>query len=305
MENLGKKAESLISLKEKGIFQQGLVILPELPEYSELEERMKLEGFLDGEDLAVRFSSPEKNINLPRSIILDSFEKIHEFIKNNIEEKTAAIVHRFAIPEFSGTIIKIGDKSYISLINGAWETSSSKSCDNIIVSNKVAKIQFDPKEKECLFVNRDKLERKPVMNGKETLSKKIADILKKIGELSLEQNILYEFILTPEKDLVIMEFKESTNFNEFNFEQNSKRIFKIESFEDITSWDKKTDLLISVPLGRDEDLEFIKLIEKIKPHKEKVFVSYGITSHPCILLRENGIGTFPESEDKEIFEIEL
>lgn len=302
---IGKKAESLLSLKEKGLFNENLLILSELPKKQEFFKLLLSNKFTSGSNLAVRFSSPSKTINLPRSIILDSFDKVYEFIESNINGDLTTIIHDFVTPEFSGSLIKKNNKIYLSLIHGVWESESSKSCDNIIISKNNAKIFLNPEEKECLFVNKEKLDKKTIQSNEQEITRIIKELYSQIKELDFKEGILYEFIISQDNNLTIMEYKQVENFNEFDGDLNVFDFFEISKYSDIKKWDKVRDLVLSVPVTRENDLEFIKMIEEIKKLKDKVYVTYGLCSHPSILLREFGINVIPFNEKRKIIEIEL
>jgi hypothetical protein len=283
----GKKAESLLFLKEKGFFNSPLLILKKLPRIEEFKDILKLEGFKDGEELAVRFSSSDV-CNLPRSIILESFEQVYKFVQENIQEGIFPIIHKFFMPAFSGTLLKLNNEIKIDLINGAWEPDSANNCDFLIIKDEAAKIYFLDKEKECLFVNKNKLERRKIKNSKEEIIEIFKIILSKLETFNFEQGFLYEFIITPERDFVIMEFKDFKQ-DKANYNLNQLDLHEISEVKDLESWNKKKDILLSMIVERENELDFFKVIEKIKKHKDKVYVNYGLCSHPCIILREFGI----------------
>lgn len=67
----------------------------------------------------------------------------------------------------------------------------------------------------------------------------------------------------------------------------------IYSTEDFTSW-KGGDVLLKIDLKRGEEGLLAEYIPFFKAHDCKVYVQFGILSHPAILLREMGIRVFPE-----------
>lgn len=303
MKDIGQKAKSLQELKKENLFPKRLIILPELPMKEEFLAIIAKEGFKEGEDMAVRFSSSSKTKNLPRSIVIKNIEEIYEFIKNNINEELTAIIQDFVFPEFSGSLLRKGEEIHMNLINGAWESGSSENCDHIKISKDKAEIKYNPEEKECLFVDGKELSRRNIKNEKKDIERVIKELFEKIKDLKFEEEILYEFILTPNKDFVVMEFKKG-----INFEETTKKlgdIFEVKKVEDIKRWDRKKDLLLSITIDRENDIELIKLIEEIKPHKKEVFITYGLLSHPAIVLREFGIKTIPYENKFATIEIEL
>src|SRR3989338_4974634 len=65
-------------------------------------------------------------------------------------------------------------------------------------------------------------------------------------------------------------------------------IFELKTPHDIKRWDKKQQLLISIPATVDRADALMKVITEIKKYTDSVYISYGILSHPAILLREFG-----------------
>lgn len=303
MKDIGQKAKSLLELKKKNLFPKRIVIIPELPRKEDFFKLIFNEGFKEGEDIAVRFSSPSKTKNLPRSIVIKEIEEAYEFIEKNINEDLTAIVQDFVFPEFSGSLLKSRGTIYINLINGAWESGSSENCDHIRIDQSKIIIKYNSEEKECLFVEGKELNRRLIKNEREEIEKVVKEISKKVRDLNLDEDILYEFILTPTKDFVVMEFKKGINFE--GKTKISEDLFEIKNSEDIFRWDKKKDLLISMTINRENDLDLIKIIEEIKPYKKEVFVTYGLLSHPAIVLREFGIKTIPYENKLTTIEIDL
>lgn len=299
----GEKANSLLELKKKGLFGQNLFVLENLPEKKEFFKKMIEEGFEEGQDIAVRFSSPQKTINLPRSIILNSFESVYTFITKSCIASLFPIVHNFVTPEFEGSLIKHKDKIYVNFTNGTWEQQSSKNCDTLVIEGKKTKVWFYPNEKDCLFVAKDKLINKKVKNSKKEIVDVSQTILKKIKSLQFEENILYEFILTFKKDFVIMEYKNWENFSEPSFLDSEKNLFVVEKIQDLEKWDGIQNIFLDLFITRENDRDLFKAIELIKPIKNFVYASYGICSHPAIILREFGIEMVPYQNDYEYFEL--
>jgi hypothetical protein len=208
------------------------------------------------------------------------------------------------IPKFSGTLTKNNNQIYISLINGAWEISSSKNCDEITILGDKAKILFNPHKKECLFVNKDKLEKKIIQNNEDNLIKVVKTIFEKLNNLNLKENLFYEFIVSEDNNLTIMEYKD-LSFNIPSFSNEINDYFEIKEYGDIDKWDKHKDIVLSLIIEREEDEKFLKIAEYIKRFKDKVYVKYGLCSHPAILLREEGLMVVPFNQKFQVLEISL
>ncbi|MFA7244536.1 MAG: hypothetical protein WC080_04610 [Patescibacteria group bacterium] len=306
MKKLGQKAESLTELKKKGLFKQNLLILRNLPPKDKLFAELLDAGFTNGDRMGVRFSSANRTINLPRSVIIKSFEEIYQFISEKITPKLVAIVQGFVTAKYSGTFVKNSGIYYMSIINGVWESESAKSCDNVIISGSKAKMQISVAPKTCLFENGSVLEKRIVRNNPEDLIADIKNLWQKIKKFDWDDDILYEFFIMPDGNFTIMEFKKTCHFSNFNFDSDKHNLFEVESFADLRSWNGKQDILLLTTLARgDDETEFFRIINKIKEHKNLVYVKYGICSHPAIILREQGLKAVPYSPSFKIFEEEI
>jgi hypothetical protein len=302
--SIGKKAKSLLVLKQSGLFNKNLLIVPILKEKEMFIDLLKSNGFIDGSEMAVRFSSDSNNINLPRSIILESFNGVYSFIKKNITDKLTAIVHDFIIPKIGGVLIKKNNKIYLEFVNGAWETESAHNCYKTIIFDNKIRIIFDSKPKECLFVNKDKLDKRVIQNTQEEVLDLVRKIYSKIKNLHFTEGLLYEFIIDYDDSFNAIEFLSLDNFSELEF-VSPDHYFEIKDYKDFDNWDKKTNLLISIHLKRESDEEFLILADKIKRHSDKVYVNYGLCSHPSILLREAGLEVYPFTLGHKIIDIDL
>ncbi|VVB80056.1 Uncharacterised protein [uncultured archaeon] len=304
MKDLGKKAEGIRRLKERGLFTRRLLFFTELPSEEDFKKRLGQEGFKDGDHIAVRFSSPKEAIHLPRSVLIESIDRAYKFLKENMGEDLVAIIHDFITPEFSGAIFMKGKKIYVNLLPGAWESLHAKSCDQILFEGNSATAWFSPNKKEALFVDGERLIKKEVEIPREKFLELISFIYDRIKNLNLEEKTLYEFMLTKDKELQVVEAKSKDDFDFSEF-GGKEEVHEVSTPGDIEKWNNKQEILLSVPLDRHDDLVLHQLIEKIKPHKDKVYVRYGICSHPCIVLREFGIKTIPYNEDIEVLEVDL
>ena len=81
----------------------------------------------------------------------------------------------------------------------------------------------------------------------------------------------------------------------------SKSFYEITSINDLEVGDKKKDILINIPCDIDRAENLLKIIQKLKRKIRvlvinKVYVRYGLLSHPSILLREAGFKVCKLSE---------
>jgi len=67
----------------------------------------------------------------------------------------------------------------------------------------------------------------------------------------------------------------------------------INTIEDLRQWNGEGDLLLKLNMKRGEEELLREYIPHLKKAEGKVFVEFGILSHPAILLRELGVNVAP------------
>lgn len=71
------------------------------------------------------------------------------------------------------------------------------------------------------------------------------------------------------------------------------KLHRIASLGDIEDWDGVSSILFEPSLARGEEIFLVEFIPFLKQAKVPVYVSFGILSHPAIMLREFGIEPQP------------
>ncbi len=74
--------------------------------------------------------------------------------------------------------------------------------------------------------------------------------------------------------------------------EDEENLTVISSREDLLRWDGG-NILLKIDLKRGEEVLMKEYVSFLKKSNVKVFVSFGILSHPSILLREMGIEVYP------------
>ncbi len=289
---IGIKAYTLKLLKEKGIFKENLYISPSLPSKEKFIKDLENSGFEDGDELSCRFSHPTKTIHLPRTIA-NSFDKAYEFYLKNIRKDLTILIHNLMHAKYAGTISKIKEGLLLEFIEGDWNADYSLNMDSAIFGEGESIWYLYQKERKVPYVVEGCVKYKTIYPVKDDLAKKIfRNFLPKInivrGILSDSYNSL---------ELLIDEDGSFYPLKLLNIEHLSKNVVfeKVEDFYeiktpyDLKKWDKRTKLLISIPANFDKADALIKVISKVKKYTDSVYISYGILSHPAILMREAGL----------------
>jgi len=304
------KAESLIFLKSLGLAPEPLLIFDRLPLKDNLFTELKKAGFYEGQEITVRFAFPQI-MEMPRSVILKSFNEVDAFIKKYFRKSSLIIIHPFVRALYVGTLYFAGQKIFINIIkSGIWEPSVAKNCDIFIFEKDKVVIYRYKKPRITYWPQGRRLEKKIInpLDKKEieNLSKiffQNKDILFSIKKFP---KMILEFIITPAQKLIGMELEYPKGKNLFIPPQSPSENLKIiKRYKDIEKWDRQKDLLLSITVFRRDRDKFLDLVKKIKPFKKEVFVEYGLLSHPAILLREQGINTKPYMADYEIIKHQI
>jgi hypothetical protein len=302
------KAESLLFLKSIGLAPEPLLILQKLPKKEIFFDDLRKNGFKNGQEIGVRFSYTGI-MEVPRSMGLFSFDEVYDFLKKYFRKGSAIIIHPFIKASYVGTLYFYENKLLINIIkSGIWEPMVGKNCDIFLIDDKKSKC-FRYKKLRIVYEPKDKKLAKKII---EPLTKQEIKKLLKIfndnqailAQLDKFPNLILEFIITPKNKILGMELEHAGK----NIDQKipkEKDLLEINRYEDIKRWDKKKNLLLTLTIFRKDKDKFLHLINKIKHYKKAVFINYGLLSHPAILLREQGIKTYPYINNYEILNYKI
>lgn len=288
---IGIKAYTLRLLKEKGIFKENLYISEKLPSEKDFIKGLEASGFKDGDELSCRFSHPTKTIHLPRTIAI-SFDEAYIFYKRNIRKDLTILIHNLMHAKYAGTITKGNGELILEFVEGDWNADYSLNMDTAIFADSVSTWYLYQSDRKVHYVDGGKVKFKIINPVSEDLAEKIfknflpkADIIK--GILSEDYNSL-ELLIDEDGKFHPLKL---LNINSLPHDTKTEvldDIYEIKTPHDLEHWDKKTKLLISIPANIDKADALMNMISKIKKYTDEVFISYGILSHPAILLREAG-----------------
>ena len=73
---------------------------------------------------------------------------------------------------------------------------------------------------------------------------------------------------------------------------SEKELTVINSLDDFSKW-KGEDILLKIDLKRGQEILLKQVVPLLRESGTKVYVEFGLLSHPAILLREFGIEVLP------------
>jgi len=292
IEKIGVKAYTLKFLKEKGIFKENLYISENLPARQKFIKDLEACGFKDGDELSCRFSHPTKTIYLPRTIA-NSFNEAYEFYKVNIRKDFIILIHNLMHAKYAGTITKVDTELFLEFVEGDWNADYSLNMDTAIFSGGESTWYLYQKIRRVPYVSEADVKYKEVRpvndNLAKTMNQKIASKINLINEiLSSEYNSL-ELLIDMDGNFQPLKLLNIRSLTRHIPTKLQDEVFEIKTPHDFIRWDKKTKLLISIPANIDKADALLSVISEIKKYTDIVYISYGILSHPAILLREAGL----------------
>lgn len=291
IKEIGIKAYSLKLLKEKHIFDEKLYISPDLPPKELFYASLIKEGFKDGDELSCRTSHPLKEVHLPRTIA-NSFDEAYEFYTKNLRRDFSIVLHTLMHAKYAGTITKADNELVFEFVEGDWNADYSLNMDTAIFNNVGSTWYLYQGKRKVPYVVGSEVKYKEIDPVKDDLAKKIFDNL--LSKLPVIKDILsgnfnsLELLIDDDGKFQALKLLNIESVSKKKPSQVLDEVFELKTQHDLVHWDKKTKLLISIPANIDRADALMNVITEVKKYTDDVYISYGILSHPAILLREAG-----------------
>ena len=293
----GLKAASLLYLKEHGFFPKKLLVLDYLPSFNEFQDLLAQSG-LSNVPFGIRFSQHNPQLCIKSKHWITDINSAYKFL-NEYSYQGVAIIQEHTDPYMMGTLYFGKDALFINIVPGTWASSACDSCDIIEIGKNIIYHKYT-KNRHALYAVEHGFEPRiapPFSQAQiEKLITLFQGLLPKLALLHKER-MMIEFIVDENYHFIAMEMKKSKQAIINDKPSSTKDLFEVNKASDLTQWDKKSDLLIAIKLGREHPPEFFSMIDIIKQHKDRVYIKYGLLSHPAILLREKGIKTIQYAQD--------
>lgn len=290
---LGLKAEAMEWFHAVGLFPKELLIIGAGERLNELEHKIEEAEYLSG-PITVRYSY-DCELGLPRYFATDKKDAF-QFIKDTYQAEWSIILHQSISVAHSYELCLSKDKCILEHVPGMWESDNKIAADlwifeqNQVTSFAVNSIRNAKYEN---FTGISYVAVEPY--GKAEIKQIALSILPYIQILrrgwSINIGTNFHFVQDETGRFFFLNHRELSSSPEWNSTRGNLTIIK--STKDFASW-KGGDVLLEINLKRGEEQLLAEYVPFLKKMRNRVYVKFGILSHPAILLREMGIHVYPE-----------
>lgn len=302
---IGMKAEAMKKFYDMGLFQKKLLILNPNKDREALMNAIRKNEEMDG-PITVRYSWNQE-LGLPRYFAKDKRDA-EAFIRKTYHSSWTVILHESITVRDSYELYLDHEKAILEHMPGMWETDSKAATDIWIYRGRkvsafaangvrVAKYE-DMIAEEYLTV-----EPYQEIEIKEIARKIYPYIWKLRDKWSMEEGINFHFVSDDQGRFFFLNHREIGRIE--NWEDTEERVTVIEAPEDLSQWDGNGVLLLKINLKRGEEILLKEYVPLLKNTGAKVYVQFGILSHPAILLREMGIQVYPQYALHKKYQFEI
>lgn len=292
-EEIGLKAKAMKKFHTMGLFPKELFISEPGEGIEALERKIGEMHSLNG-PVTVRYSWNHM-LGLPRCFASDR-EKALKFIRSTYRPEWSVIVYQSISVKHSYELCLDSDKSILEHVPGMWESDSRIETDLWVYEKDQVTIYAASNVRNAKYESSSGITYATVEPYTETELRQIAlSVLPYIQTLRrswiINCGTNFHFVQDENGNFFFLNHRELSGSPEWN--SVKKPLTIICSKEDLTSW-KGGDILLKINLKRGEEGLLAEYIPFLKDHDCKVYVQFGILSHPAILLREMGIRVYPE-----------
>lgn len=289
----GLKAMAMKKFYEAGLFQKKLLLIEPGKTLDEIEHILEMESSLEGE-ITVRYSCG-RELGLPRYFASDKRAALH-FIRETYESKWAIILHESISVRDSYELYLDEKKIILEHVPGMWETDSQETTDIWIYQGQQVKAFSASCLRKARYESAYSKEYCMVEPYTEKEIQKIAaevfPYIERAKECCpIKEGGNFHFVRDEEGKFFFLNCRKISRIQEWT--EESEELTVIESKDDFAEW-KGGNILLKINLKRGEEVLLKDFIPDLKRTAAKVYVRFGILSHPAILLREMGIEVYPE-----------
>ena len=289
----GLKAEAMRKFYEAGLFQKELLIIEPGKALDDVLHILEMENSLKGE-ITVRYSCG-RELGLPR-YFAENKKAALQFISDTYETEWSVILHESISVRNSYELYLDENKAILEHVPGMWETDSKSAADTWIFRGHQVEAYAANCLRKARYENASAKEYHMIEPYTEKEIREIAvEIFPYIEKVKKYWPVVergdFHFVRDIEGRIFFLNHRKISEIPEW--EENYKELTIIENEEDFSKW-KGGDILLKLSLKRGEEVLLREYIPALKRMGAKVYVQFGILSHPAILLREMGIEICPE-----------
>lgn len=289
---LGLKAEAMKKFSQKGLFPKKLLIIEAGKSFEVIQKEIEKENELQG-PLTVRYSCG-KELGLPRGFVEDK-EAAIAYIKSTYNEKWTIILHESICVRHSYELYLDGEKAILEHVPGMWESDSKVSTDVWIFHGKQVTALAAGYVRNARYEGADTSyyqQVEPFLEcNMKKIAKKIYPYIQKIRkDWNLDKGNNLHFVEDEKGIYYFLNYRKIPEISECV--TSEKKLTVINTLYDFSKW-KGEDILLKIDLKRGQEILLKQVVPLLRESGTKVYVEFGLLSHPAILLREFGIEVLP------------
>lgn len=287
----GLKADSMIKFRDLKLFSKKLTVIDKGKDIQSIEKILDDTSF--SKEITIRYSCDDE-LGLPRYFATDKKDALN-FIRDTYNNDWTIILHESIDVTHSFELYLDSQKAILEHMPGMWESDNKNSVDVWM---------FENSKVTGYFVNSPRMAKYETIKGVcykkikpfkkqdiERLGRKIHKYLNIIEEnWEICEGINFHFVSDKSGKLYFLNQRSSSRIVNFNTQFETP--VEIKTYNDLISC-SSNNILLKIDLKRGEEELLKEYIPLLKEKNIKVYVEFGILSHPAILLREMGIDVYP------------
>lgn len=291
--DIGMKAEAMKRFHAMDLFQKKLLVIEQAGSITEILHRIEHAKWLDGQ-ITVRYSH-DRRLGLPRYFAPNK-EKAVEFIRKTWQTGWTIIIHESIDVKHSFELYMDHEKTILEHIPGMWESDNKSAADLWIFQDGTVTAYAADMERTARYESSGLKSYQVVKPYHEVEMKQIASAVFPYiqflrREWTIEESVNFHFVCDDNEHFFFLNHRKISKIP--NWYEKQKELTVIRSREDFKKWNGG-NILLKIDLKRGEEDLIGEYVPFLKRANVRVYVQFGILSHPSILLREMGIEVYPE-----------
>lgn len=287
----GFKADAMAKFKDLELFTKNLIIIDKGENLKNIEQILDNAPF--EKEITIRYSC-KNEIGLPRYFASNKREAL-KFLKDTYHNDWTIILHESVDVMHSFELYLDDEKAILEHMPGMWESDNKNSTDIWIIENSHVISYFVDSFRTAKYENKNgeyyKIFKPFKTSEIERIGKRILDYINILKEnWQTKDGINFHFVLDEKGEIYFLNQRETTKL--INCYEMLESPIEVKTYNDLLTC-SGNNILLKIDLKRGEEILLKDFIPLLKEKKVKVFVEFGILSHPAILLREMGIDVYP------------
>lgn len=300
-EDLIFKNENIIGLKGAGMlhfsknkwFKNNVLFHYPHKDLEILNKNILKTKFLNDE-ITLRYSHAY-DLGLPRYFLNNKIELI-KTIKETWNPSWFAIIHEFMEVQRSFELYVDYDYYVLEHVPGVWESDSLQEPDvTIRDKHEIVLLRFTKERRAKLLFPKKIVEVKTPAISFNILKNWIEYFDNKINNIRTEFKrhlpLNFYIVADTQGEMNFLNIRKTKVISGTFIKEGKFHI--VRSTEDIKYWNRKTPILLQLNVERGNELLITSLIPYLPREQGKLYINFGVLSHPAIILREFGINPIP------------